>query len=761
MFEMSNARLLHRVCVAICVIVVSLLAHIPAFAKSHYFDVGDGIAMVRFDDNSFHLPHGALFSPDHKFVAFVSEESVQKANIVKYTIWLWRCRDIENSLGTHSSDVPRPIQLLVVSGAEDSLIKGIQWLDDSSGLIYLVRDTAGTYSLSIVSAPSGTVTPVSSKGQNVTRFYSHNRAVFYTTVSPLVSDSITNTENRLYQVATGRPLLDVLFPGGETSTITYDWGDVWSFDGVRRRLVIGSTKENPLHINRSGGGPTQPFALSPDGGSIISDLPIGKTKPGDHNADALASNYVLIDSKTGRVRSLLNALDGKRLDVTATLQAAWSPDGAFAAVTSTYISPAAAEPCLAVLDMRTGKATCLEKTDISGADTFRLVTKIQFVDTKTLVVSYYSMRDTSGNLKETYGLSRGVWHVVPNLPSVAEPFSLVVDQSLNSPQKLVAVSSRTHASLTLLDPNAWVRSIPLGSATEIYWTDSKGRKGFGALLTPPNYDANASYPLVVQGHGSQSDANKFLSDGSWTQAYAARPLAAAGIVVLQIHSEWNSCALNSKDEVPCELDGYNAALKEVERRVHIDRQKVGMIGFSRTFLYTLATLEDSRFHLAAADISDGAEHSYWEYLSIVDYLDNMSVDEMNHAYGPPFGSNLNNWLEQSTTFRLDRVDAPVRMEAVGLPGALLMWDSYASLRSMNKPVDLIVFKSGTHPLTSPDAVTASEQGSVDWFRFWLRGYEDPDATKRDQYARWEKLCDMKRSQEPGRSTYCVPTRKGN
>jgi hypothetical protein len=30
-------------------------------------------------------------------------------------------------------------------------------------------------------------------------------------------------------------------------------------------------------------------------------------------------------------------------------------------------------------------------------------------------------------------------------------------------------------------------------------------------------------------------------------------------------------------------------------------------------------------------------------------------------------------------------------------------------------------------------------GAVDWFRFWLKGEEDPDPAKAEQYARWRGL----------------------
>ena len=42
---------------------------------------------------------------------------------------------------------------------------------------------------------------------------------------------------------------------------------------------------------------------------------------------------------------------------------------------------------------------------------------------------------------------------------------------------------------------------------------------------------------------------------------------------------------------------------------------------------------------------------------------------------------------------------------------------------------------------------ASEQGDVDWFRFWLKGEEDPDPTKAEQYARWRELRKLQADQQ--------------
>ena len=69
-----------------------------------------------------------------------------------------------------------------------------------------------------------------------------------------------------------------------------------------------------------------------------------------------------------------------------------------------------------------------------------------------------------------------------------------------------------------------------------------------------------------------------------------------------------------------------------------------------------------------------------------------------------------------------------------------MWDVYAGLRYLHKPTDLIELNTDEHVLTNPAMRLASQGGSVDWFRFWLKDEQDPDPAKAEQYApRWQKL----------------------
>jgi hypothetical protein len=71
-----------------------------------------------------------------------------------------------------------------------------------------------------------------------------------------------------------------------------------------------------------------------------------------------------------------------------------------------------------------------------------------------------------------------------------------------------------------------------------------------------------------------------------------------------------------------------------------------------------------------------------------------------------------------------------------------MWQPYGGLRYLHKPVDLIMLNTDEHVLTNPAVRLASQGGSVDWFRFWLQDYEDPDPAKKDQYERWRGLKEM-------------------
>ena len=116
--------------------------------------------------------------------------------------------------------------------------------------------------------------------------------------------------------------------------------------------------------------------------------------------------------------------------------------------------------------------------------------------------------------------------------------------------------------------------------------------------------------------------------------------------------------------------------------------------------------------------------------------------------GSPFGSTQAHWFADAPGFHLDQVEAPVRIEAINPESVLQEWELYSSLYLQHKPVDLIYFPEGTHVHERPMERFESQQGNIDWLRFWLQDYEDPDPAKRAQYVRWEKMKTDKNARSP-------------
>ena len=69
--------------------------------------------------------------------------------------------------------------------------------------------------------------------------------------------------------------------------------------------------------------------------------------------------------------------------------------------------------------------------------------------------------------------------------------------------------------------------------------------------------------------------------------------------------------------------------------------------------------------------------------------------------GPPYGKSLSQWLKQSPAFLMDKIETPLRIQALGPTSLLLDWHWYSGLSRLGKPVEMIYIPGGTHILESP------------------------------------------------------------
>jgi dipeptidyl aminopeptidase/acylaminoacyl peptidase len=236
------------------------------------------------------------------------------------------------------------------------------------------------------------------------------------------------------------------------------------------------------------------------------------------------------------------------------------------------------------------------------------------------------------------------------------------------------------------------------------------------------------YPLVLQTHGFEAD--KFALTGI-ARNFAAQPLAAHGIFVLQI-AENNENGHWPTGEWPTVQAAYEAAIDHLAGLGLIDRTKVGIQGWSWTGVTVGYTLTHSSYPFAAGALTSSADFGWWWYL-----MAGAPRAVEDESYGvAPFGEGLETWRKMSATFNLDRVGAPMFMWEEGIEG---LWDWYTGLRRLGKPVEYWLLPDGVHDVFKVGGRMLTNQLLVDWFCFWLKGEEDPDPAKAEQYARWREL----------------------
>jgi dipeptidyl aminopeptidase/acylaminoacyl peptidase len=303
-------------------------------------------------------------------------------------------------------------------------------------------------------------------------------------------------------------------------------------------------------------------------------------------------------------------------------------------------------------------------------------------------------------------------------------------EDINTPPRIY-VSARGAAQETLLlDLNPQFSQLDLGSVEIVKWKATDGREVTGGLFMPRGYAPGRRYPLVLQTHGLKLD--RFSMDGlaDWNSGFAARALAAKGFVVLQTAMS----ADNTPQEGPREMAAYEGAIESLDARGLIDRTKVGIVGFSRTTYHVAYTLTHSKYAFAAAVLTDGMEGGYFYHLAFG------PRDDVYVNGGVPFAEGVPSWLKNSPEFNVDRLHVPLRLQAQGAADGLLgFWGLYSALNELGRPVDLIYLPDAPHMIVKPWEQLAAQEGLLDWFSFWLRGEEDPDPRKAEQYVRWGRL----------------------
>jgi dipeptidyl aminopeptidase/acylaminoacyl peptidase len=720
------------------------------------FTIADEIGLTHFGDGA----EGLQFSPDGKYFALLAKRGRLDLNVVEESLRFYRSQDIHNFLDV--SQPPSPIWEIIRSKETEGAISDWRWLADSAGVAFIEHSSDEHQRLVLAEPREKTITSLTSSGENVKTFDVRDRHNYVYSVVDSTTAKTADEVQSAEVVGTGKTLYELLFPDNpRVRSLLSHRSHLWAvIDG--KRVEVRHNDAPILY--------TEDLALSPDGKSVVTTLPVPDIPPswetlfpppygtfsgvhaGRQNVELgvfSIRRYVRIDLQTGLTKILTDApLPWQAIWGDAGYEPSWSSDGKAILLSAAFLPPkddAPVQPCVAVVDLSSDTRNCVviwnkPEKDLEGI----WVRDARFVNgnkdrvlVKLIVIAHGGR---SVEWAEYRPNGDGTWQLAAKTKNDPEQtdgdLKVTIKQGLNEPPLLMATLRGN--SRAIWDPNPELKNLDTGQASVHTWKDQDGKERRGGLYKPTGYQPGQHYPLVIQTHGFSDSL--FLPSGGLTTAFAARALAAAGIMVLQVQDVGN-CGDGTPDEGLCNASGYEVVAKQLVSEGLVDPDKIALVGFSRTVYHVMQALTTkSSVHYRAASVTDGIMGSYFLYMLAEDEEQNNLAHEYDSLVGaPPFGEGLETWLKRASNFNLDKVGTPLLVVGEGPLSLLSMWEPYAGLRYLHKPVELIMLKTEEHELTNPAERLASQGGSVDWFRFWLQGYEDPDPAKADQNKRWREL----------------------
>ena len=699
--------------------------------------VADAIGMsrfLRFDEEGLaSKDDAALFSPDGSRFLILEERGDLERNTRMYSLLLFHSDTALQS--------PQPHLLVSFSSSSNRPgIVAVKWLDSRS-IAFLGENPNEQQQLYTIDCDTNRLRKLTNHETSLSSYaISANREqLFYTAYEK--SQPIFNAKvQRQAVVVSSQPLPDLV--AGENRFMSKAINKLFSRRGRQgEREAQIKTRGNLVNEDSLWLSPNGRYLIVrtfaeeiPASWSAYEDAFLQLQTRGWHVKGALnfVYQYELVNTDSGQSDFLIDApLARDDSDVI------WSSDGGAVVISGTYLPLDV--PDLAERKMR---------------ESTKFVVEVKIPSREIVPITSKNLKllrwDSTGKLLgrepgaplgklRGYRKSSEDWKEIevdePSL-NVRSQIEVTVEENMNTPPRMFATSIRTRQKSLLEDPNPQFKNFDFGPVEEVSFRASDGRQVRAGLYRPPGYVPGRRYPLVIQTHGW--DPDRFSMDGPFSTAYAARPLAEKGFVVLQVDEEdWGKPG--TLEEVKEAIAVYEGGVDYLDGLRLIDPARVGIVGFSRSGLFVQYALTHSKYHFAAATLADITDAGYFRYLALLNLGSSFATDSEGINGGVPFGDGLASWLKNSPGFDLDKVTSPVRMEANDAMFLFYEWEWFAGLSRLTRPVDLMFMPDGGHPLVKPWERMTSQQGDVDWFCFWLKGEEDPDPTKVEQYARWRDL----------------------
>ena len=694
--------------------------------------VADVISMTRVADyiSNRSVAH---ISPDGRKVIVILRKGNLLTNTNEYSLLLWQTAELFNRT------LPE-IVLRMSSSSSRGAMNDLKWLEDSETVSFLGEHTGELQQLYTFNIRSRELRKVTSHSSNVLGYSMSANGTHVAFLAGVPTQDLFDEAAARDGILVSTQFLGNLIAGRKGGTQS---------DGGENQVFVMSPPAPTRQIQLGEMFVPQSLSLSPDGKYVIvrtcvSDIPeiwrqyqdrilqtsIGKTFV--RGQCYWVTRYTIVDTSTGVSRILLNSPVGTRGS-----EVLWAPDSKSIIVSDVFLPLNVQSPD--ERDLRS-KSTYAVELEIPTGKLVSIVSDEDLLllgwDTSGTQVAFEVGRaNWRPGATVVFSKQDGNWKKLSNNATAHAGPRLELEEGLNNPPKIVAVDPDSQNRATILDLNPQFDQMEFAHVEQIRWKRSDGHEVAGGLYYPFGYTPGRKYPLVIQTHGFSPD--QFWIDGPYPTAFAAQPLAAKGIMVLQADEGWDMD--DTPNEVDREVSIFENAIDYLNSKGLIDPAHVGIIGFSRTCLFVKYALTHSHHRFAAASVTDGVDAGYFQYMTYANmYPDSAQFAESING-ASPFGQGLEVWMKRAPGFSMDKVRTPLLIVAPNRFALLGDWEWFVGLSRLGMPVETVYMDTGIHLLQKPWDRKISLERNVDWFTFWLQDEVDSSPSKSAQYARWREL----------------------
>lgn len=491
--------------------------------------------------------------------------------------------------------------------------------------------------------------------------------------------------------------------------------------------IDGRLETQRFHSGASGWGRAPLLAGVPDQWKAT-DLETGKTRPLPSSerppqpptpsdlSDKLPPVWKLaVDTDTGRVALLTRIGDGKGFMAKPDVQLAMLPKAG-----STRPIKCQAELC-------TGRAISSIQWRPHGGEVLFTVTDPH--EGQAQSIYRWSVRTGDVHLvTRSAGLLSG-GRDYSSACGVSSEALVCVAAEADRPPRLERIDLATGGRQVLFDPNAALAldEAKMTPSRLLHWTDAKGQEFTGQFF-PARRTGHGLPPLFVTYYECRGFVRGGVGD-EWPLA----SLAESGISALCINSA--PYILDAVERYGKGLSAVRSVIDFLALKGEIDRTKVGMGGLSFGSEVTMWTLMNSDLLAAASITSPEMSRSYYLFGSMRGSAFSKELQKFWQLGAPD--ETPERWRLLSPAANLDKIKAPILMQTPEQEYVMAL--DYAIPLIHDHRADLYVFPNEPHQKFQPRHKLAAYERNLDWFRFWLQGYEDPSPAKRAQYAHWREM----------------------